>query len=278
MPRRCRSSTSCLRSIERLAFLVRMDLDLSVPANREVALSPSRDFVQLRRIRSSPGLAHIMGGANPGESDHSCTDDIEFSCVSVQRFRSLRSLLPCRAGTAGVNDEVCRAPSLAAIVPIVARRCGSVRNGRSSLITMKLVRIRADRHASVLKGFVVVEDAQMRRPDTITDSIVKRTRMTAGYRAESNPVNTERREKRAAAALSCQALRYQMLQVSGLAWIAERLRVCTSQSGMMRPMPNCRLHELTAIARECRQQAPSRRGWERCRLKATPNTLSLSWR
>jgi hypothetical protein len=72
--------------------LGRMDLDLSVPANRKVALSPSRDFVQLRCIRSSPGLAHIMGGRTRLIwIIHA--DDIDF-LASLQGFARSRSLPP----------------------------------------------------------------------------------------------------------------------------------------------------------------------------------------
>src|SRR4029079_17676962 len=41
-----------------------VDFDLPVCPDREVSLPPSLDFVQLRRIGDSPGLAHVMGGAN----------------------------------------------------------------------------------------------------------------------------------------------------------------------------------------------------------------------
>ena len=62
MPRSCRSSTSCLRSIERLASLVGWILTCPFSPIEKYPLPPSGDLVQLGGVGGGPALADIVGG------------------------------------------------------------------------------------------------------------------------------------------------------------------------------------------------------------------------
>src|ERR1700691_2913767 len=72
----------------------RVNLDLSVVADREVALAPAGDFVQLGRVGSRPALTYIVRGPHPGDRMIHAHHDNEFSPkvtpLSLSSFRMTR--------------------------------------------------------------------------------------------------------------------------------------------------------------------------------------------